>query len=113
MKSILFFLLFLPVFSYSQNFHYTKIVNGKDTVEKKGLFLISEYNIVTEYTLFPEPAFGVNEFTNISFLVVGRRVFIRTKDLVYFKEFLATDYFIEYKDKIVIGTENKEIQFLK
>lgn len=113
MKNILILLFFLPVLSYSQTFHYTKIVTGKDTVEKKGLFLVNDYNISTEYTLFPEPTFGANEFTNISFLVLGRRVFVRTKDLVYFKDFLDTDYFIKYETKIVIQTKSKEIQFLK
>lgn len=113
MKSILFFLLFLPVFSYSQNFHYTKIVNGKDTIERKGLFLIKEFGNLEHYTLFPEPVFGESEFTNIEFLVYYQRAYIRTNDLVYFKEFLDADYLFNFGSRIVIKTKTKEIQFLK
>ena len=113
MKNILILLFFLPIFSYSQTFHYTKIVTGKDTVEKKGLFLVKDFGKAVEYVLFPKPSFGIDEFLNISFLVFDNRTFISTKDLVYFKDFLDTDYFIKYETKIVVGTRGKEIQFLK
>jgi len=113
MKNILFLLLFLPVLSYSQTFHYTKIVTGRDTVEKKGTFLIQELGDVTHYVLFPEPTFSVNEFTNIAFLVHSHRAYIRTNDLVYFKDFLDADYLFNFGTRIVIRTATKEIQFLK
>lgn len=112
MKNIL-ILLFFPLFSYSQTFNYTKLVNGKDTVERKGQFLIQELGDVTHYTLFPEPIFGIDEFTNISFLVHYHRTYIRTKDLIYFKDFLDADYLFNFGSRIVIRTATKEIQFLK
>lgn len=77
------------------------------------MFLIKEFGNLEHYTLFPEPTFGINEFVNIEFLVYYQRAYVRTSDLVYFKDFLDADHLFNFGSRIVIKTKSKEIQFLK
>lgn len=113
MKKLLFILLFAPLSMWAQSFHYNKIFNGKDTTKEKGIFLIKDYGSAIEYTLFPSKEFGIDEFTNIILLVFDNRVFVRTKDLEYFKFFLDCDYFFKYDDKIVLKTPNRVFEFIR
>lgn len=113
-KIILSILFFMPLGANGQSFHFTKIVNNKgDTINQSGFFLVKDDSKASEYTLFVEGAFAKSEFSNISFLVYDNRVFVKTNDLVYFKDFIEADYFLLYNKSINIISNHGSFWFLK
>ena len=117
MKSIIFFLFFLPsiMFSQSKGFTYDKIVKNQfDTVKMEGVIVSEVYPDSTrEFSIWPGKLFGDDEFFNITFLDYHDRIFVKTSQLVFFKEFLDPISAFLLPDRFVVITRNQTFHFIK
>lgn len=113
MKKFIIFLSFLPFYLVGQSFHYSKIIINHDTLNQQGMFLIKDFgNNNIEFTLFPNKD-GINEFSNIVFLVFDSRVFFKTNDPVFFSHFLDVSVLNRFDNKIEILSDKRIFHFIK